>query len=187
MEIAIQQSKEKQSIWDNFVPIIQTGRTYDVYLTEGIESPSEYNELCHLLKNAYTGDTFNLHINTPGGLIDSASMIIDALNTTKAHTVAYLTGSVASAGTLIALSCKDLVIAPHTQFMIHNYSRGTGGKGHEIKAMVEFSDRELNNTFRKIYNGFLTEEEMDSVIDGRDIWLNFVEVQERWDNMQKAA
>lgn len=65
--------------------------------------------------------------------------------------------------------------------MIHNYSAfGMQGKGHEMKARQNFVDRELNRTFKDYYIGFLSEEEINDVIEGKDIWLNFEEVNDRW-------
>jgi len=187
MDFLIEQPAPKtNSVWDKYVPILESANHYHAYLHDEISNPNEYSELCYLLDNAYPGSVVHLHINTPGGILDSAVQIIDAISRSKAKVIAHLTGSVASAGTLIALSCDELVVSNFVQFMIHNYSGGTGGKGHEIKAMVEFSDKELNKTFKTIYSDFLTDAEMETVIDGRDIWLNADEVKERWERVQNA-
>ena len=71
--------------------------------------------------------------------------------------------------------------------MIHNYSTGMQGKGHELKAYQKFTDQELNKTFREYYLGFLTEDEMEDVINGRDIWLNTDEAQKRWKNKKNKV
>lgn len=110
------------SVWSNYVPIIQEKNSTTVYITDSIEAPSEYNEVCHLLSAASPAEVFTFIINTPGGYIDSAVMLIDAIKNSKAHTVAKITGTVASAGTIITLACDDIEIADHTAFMIHNYS-----------------------------------------------------------------
>lgn len=168
--------------FDAYVPIIQTpdNRHTDVYLTDSISYPYEYDKLCHTLGKAQHGDTVTFHINNGGGIIDSAFRVIDAMKSSKAHIVAKLSGTVASAATVISLAADELVIADYTSFMVHNYSGGAVGKGHEIKAQQEFIDRELNFAFREIYQGFLTEKEMTQVINGRDVWLNKKEVLARW-------
>lgn len=176
----------KKNFWDDYVPIVQDGNTFTAYLASPIEEPDLYNQLCHLLNVATEEMTIILDINTPGGSIDSAVKILHSLSKTKAHTKAIITGTVASAGTIIALSCDELEIAKYTQFMIHNYSTGTQGKGHEVMAYIQFTDKNLKSTFKEIYKDFLTEEEMDSVIKGEDLWLNSEEVQERWNSMKKS-
>ena len=174
--------KEPTRCWDLAVPITTSGKSTHAYLTDDIIEPAAYNELCFLLENAEPDSTFHLHINTPGGLIDSAVMLIHAIKSSPANVIGHLSGTVASAGTIIALSCNDIKVAPHTSFMIHNYSAGISGKGHEMKARQEFVDSSLNDAFKTFYTGFLTADEMESVIDGKDMWMGTDEVISRWSN-----
>jgi len=170
--------------WDDYCPVITEGQHTDVFLTSAIEAPDEYNKLYHRLNNAYSSETITLHINNGGGYIDTAFMLIDAIKNTKATVCAKLSGTVASASTIIALSCKDIVVAEHTAFMVHNYSGGAQGKGHELKAQMDFTDKGLNDAFKSIYGGFLTANEMELVIAGKDYWFNKSEVESRWNAMQ---
>lgn len=186
MELVLEKNVERTTVWDDYVPIVKEGDTYNVYLTETVDYPSQYNKLVHLLRTAQGYETINLYINNGGGVIDSAFFIIDAIKDSVAHVVAYLSGTVASAATVITLACDELVVSKYLSFMIHNYSTGMQGKGHELKAYQNFTDRELNRAFKEIYEGFLTEDEMDKVIDGSDIWLNEEEVVERWANKEKS-
>ena len=162
---------EKHSVWDEYVPLVTTGRHTDVYLTDQIEDPSTYAQLVHTLNNAYKGDTVTLHINNGGGYVDSGFMIIDAIKNSKAVVKAKLSGTVASVATIITLACDNIEVANYIQFMIHNYSGGASGKGHEMKAQMDFTDAELNKAFSEIYGGFLTEHEMELVIAGKDMWM----------------
>jgi ATP-dependent protease ClpP protease subunit len=168
------------SVWDNYVPLISDKNSTIAYLTDSIDEPSTYNELCYKLKTASPAEVFTLVINTPGGYIDSAVMLVDAIKSSKAKVIAEISGTVASAGTVITLACDEVKIAEHTAFMIHNYSSsGISGKGHELKAYQNFTDTHLNNSFRAFYKGFLTDKEMQSVIDGQDLWMNKTEVTAR--------
>lgn len=168
-------------VWSNYVPIISDKNHTTAYLTNTIEEPSEYNELCFKLKSASPAEIFTLVINTPGGILDSALMLVDAIKTSKAKVIAQISGTVASAGTIITLACDEVEVAPHTAFMIHNYSSSGGhGKGHEIKAMQAFVDANLNASFTSLYGGFLTPKEIKDVIDGKDIWMGQEEVLSRW-------
>ena len=184
MQFIIDQPKPKSdSIWDNYVPIIQQGNTYEVYLTDAIEAPAEYNQLIYLLKNLEHYHTVNIFINNGGGSVDSAFMIRDAILNCQATTIAHLSGTVASAATVIGLSCYDLKVTPFLSFMAHNYFHGVQGTGNQVKDYVDFTDRELKRAFRMIYTNFLTEEEIQLVTErDKEIWLNEVEVMERWSN-----
>ena len=69
----------------------------------------------------------------------------------QAEIVGVLSGTVASAATMIALHCDKLEIAEYTAFMIHSASGGISGKSHETKAYMEFNDILLKELFNKIY------------------------------------
>ena len=174
--------KNPTRVWELEVPIVvdDQNKTITAYMTGKIEEPNIYNELCYMLTSASEDVTINLHINTPGGIIDSAFMVVQAIKESKAHVVAKLSGTVASAGTLVAMACDEIEAAEHLSFMIHNYSGGMSGKGHEMKARQRFTDEHLNDAFKSFYNGFLSEDEMNRVIEGTDLWMGTKEVQQRW-------
>lgn len=121
--------KDVTRIWDLQVPIIETDSTIEAYLADEIIEPYEYNELCYVLTHTSADKTVYLNITTPGGILDSAFKIIDAIQQSNAKVIARLSGTVASAGTVIALACDDLIVADHTAWMSHNYSGGSAGKG----------------------------------------------------------
>lgn len=182
MDLQVIPQKTPTRIWDLYVPIAETKTGFTAYLTNQIDTPEEYNELCHRLLVADKDEKVTLVLNTPGGAVDSALMIIDAINQSKAKITAHVTGTVASAGTMITLACDKVTVAPHSAFMIHNYSAGLAGKGNELKARQEFTDKHLNEAFRTFYTNFLSPEEMEEVIDGKDLWLSTEEVLERLSN-----
>ena len=174
-------TQQSDRVWDNYVPIIQRGNVYDVYLTDHIEAPSEYNQLIHLLNSLESYQDVNIYINNGGGQVDSGFMISDALTRCKATSVCHLSGTVASAATIIALACDKLVASPFLSFMVHNYFHNVSGTGNQVKDYVDFTDRELKRAFNKIYTNFLTEKEIVAVTKrDREIWLNEVEVMERF-------
>lgn len=188
LDLASLLNSKEHPVWDRPVPIRydQALGIYDCYITGSIEDPFNYNEVCHVLEQAAEGETAILHINTYGGHIDSAFKIIASIKRSKAKVVARLTGTVASAGTIIALSCHDLEVEDFTHFMIHNYSTGTQGKGHEIMEYVNFNDKDLKKTFTTLYSGFLTTREINEVIKGKDMWLTADDTRKRWDKKQES-
>jgi ATP-dependent protease ClpP protease subunit len=170
--------------YDHEVPIVREGTNIHMYIMNHIKEPFFYVEMCHRLQHATPYETCHIHLNTPGGVVDSAFMIIDAIRNCKGTTVCHLTGSVASAGTIIALSCQELVVAPFTSWMTHNYSGQVGGKGHEIKARQEFIDKNLTASFKELHQGFYTKSEIQDIINGKDFWLDHDEIKARWADKQ---
>jgi len=181
--------KTPTRIWELDVPIMQDkeAKTVSAFITGAVGEPSEYNELCYLLRNASNEMTFILHLNTPGGIIDSAFMIVAAIRQSRARVIGTLSGTVASAGTIISMACDDLDVTDHLSFMIHNYSGGMAGKGHEMKARQKFTDMHLNEAFKSFYSGFLSDEEMGRVIEGTDLWMGSEEVRVRWEQRRAIA
>jgi len=189
MEFIIDAPKEKDSPFEDYVPIIRTsdGRNTKAFLTEGISSPAEYNELCTLLLDAKRGDKVELVINNGGGLSHSAFMIVDAMKKSKAKIHGNITGFVASAATIITMYCDTIEVAPFTSFMCHNYSHGAEGGGAQVKEYVNFTDREFTKAAAEIYANFLTEEELvDISTRDKEVWLNAEEVVERWNNKKNS-
>lgn len=171
-------------VWDLAVPIVvdKEERNIKIYIRDTVDEPYNYNEMCYLLAVARKGTTVELFLNTPGGIIDTAFMLADAIKDSKAKVIGHLAGTVASAGTILAMVCDEITVAPHLSFMIHNYSGGMQGKGNELKARQQFVDAQLNEAFKTFYSGFLTEDEMERVIEGTDLWMGTDEVTERWGN-----
>ncbi len=178
--------KKRCSVWDNEVPIKIVDGGAHAYIMREIDEPRDYNELYHLaIYNLTSKDTLHLHLNTPGGRIDAALQICDALKRTKAKVIVYLSGSTYSAGTLITMCADELYVAEYTDFMVHTYSTEVSGKGHEMKSRQEFSDKETSLLIHTMYKHFLTEEEIEKVIEGKDFWFNKCEVLERWERKVK--
>lgn len=66
-----------------------------------------------LRQAAEEGDTaVVITINTLGGRVDSALKIRDMLMASDVPTIAYVTSRAWSAGALIALSCRHIIMAP---------------------------------------------------------------------------
>ena len=70
-------------------------------------------------------------------------------------------------------------------FMFHNYSGGAFGKGGEMIDQLiherKWSERLLN----EIYKDFLTEDEIKSILDNKDIWMDGEEVVKRIEDKMK--
>lgn len=176
------------SIWDELYPIFSTkdaeGVTnHYVYISTYFESPNTFSEVIALLDTAPEGDRIIFKINSGGGYLDSVTMLIDAIRNSDAEVVADISGSVASAATMLTLACDDIYVAPHTSFMIHNYSGGVGGKGGEIKAHSSHITPMTTALYYDIYKGFLTKKEIKKVIKDKDFWMPPEEVMRRWENV----
>ena len=87
-----------------------------------------------------------------------------------------------SAATLIFLSADRFELSDHTMFMFHNYSSGTIGKGGEMYDQITHFRAWSEKLFASFYKDFLTPEEIKSMLDNKDIWLDAEEVAKRLKN-----
>ena len=180
-----EEKKDVQSEWDKDVPIVAKDKIVTVFLNDEIYEPGAYNELCYTLENT-VADSVRMYMNNGGGQLDSMLSIIASMERCGCEITGVLSGTVASAATMIALQCDKLEVADHTSFMIHSASGGTGGKLHETKAYMEFNDKNVRNILHDMYKDFLTEPEIKRVLDGKDMWMGKDEVLERFARMKDA-
>lgn len=169
------------SAWDKVVPIVAKDEVVYIYMPEEVYSVAEYSELCYTLENT-EAKSVRLIMNNGGGDLHAMLTIVDSMRKCKAPITAVISGLVASAATMLALQCDEIEVAKHTSWLTHYYSGGTAGKGNEIKARNAFDEIEIPRIFRDIHKGFLTEAEIERVIDGKDMWMSEDEIVSRWGN-----
>ena len=56
--------------------------------------------------------------------------------------------------------------------MFHNYSSGVVGKGGEMYDRLSHEKDWSEKLLREVYSDFLTEKEITSILDNKDIWMD---------------
>ena len=163
-----------------------TGHTHQLHLKTPLKDPEEYTEWVQIIRGASENDRIELHLNTPGGDIYAAIELLHAFATTEAHIHVVCSGIVASAGTVLMTVGDSFEINPHTTFMFHNYSGGTMGKGNEMAIKIEYERQWSQKFMHDVYEGLLTADEINDLLDGRDYWLSADDVSERLEAMVEA-
>lgn len=163
----------------------QTQQVLHYYISDVVEAPTKYTDMIHRIKTARSGDVVYIYLNTPGGRIDTGVQMISAMKASQAHIVTVLEGEVCSLGTLLFLSGDEFIVHDNCLFMIHNFSGGTYGKGHEQAAQLEATIKWFTKLAQETYKGFLTDDELERVIKGEDLWFGSDEVRSRLDKMIK--
>jgi len=161
-------------------------KLHHFYISEVISEPSRYVEMIHKIKTAGPSDIIYLYLNTPGGRFDTGIQIIAAMNMSQAHVVTVLEGDCCSMGTALFLSGDEFVVHNHCTFMIHNYTGGVYGKGHEQVAALATATTEAAKFLRSIYIPFVNENEIEKIINGADLWMGSDEVRTRLTKMVKT-
>lgn len=152
----------------------------DVYLDEPIVDLPYYRNLIQYLREMTEHDTLRLWIDTPGGDLNSALAIIDAINNTQGEVLAIVTGEAASAGSLIALLSPNLILGDRARFFLHAASYGIGfSKQNDIESYVDNNKTFLREIMKEAYTGFLTPEEMELLFVGKDYYFRGEELRDR--------
>jgi ATP-dependent Clp protease protease subunit len=155
------------------------------YISSEIQDPALYVDMIHRISTARENDVIFIHLNTPGGRLDTGIQLITAMKNSAAHIVTSVEGSVISLGTLIFLSGDELVVNDDCLMMFHDYSSGTGGKGNEQRAAIAAQHKWFHDLLLKVYVPFLTIEEVERITHGEDIWMSSPEIKSRLKRMMK--
>ena len=150
-----------------------------------IDEPDNYSYFCDVLLQASEDDIVEIYFSTRGGNGESMITLMNLLRNCKAETHGYLMSSAHSAGSYLYLNCDVCHVGKYVSMLCHQVSYGTAGSHHEIKAMVDHIHKEETNLVRDTYKHFLSEEEIESLMNGKQIWLYEDEIIERLENRSK--
>lgn len=159
----------------------------NLYLCGEIKAAEEYVEWFQLFRAAGENDIIYIRINSEGGDLFAALQLVRAIQESQATIICSVEGICMSAATLIFLSADRFELSDHTMFMFHNYSSGTIGKGGEMYDQITHFRAWSEKLFASFYKDFLTPEEIKSMLDNKDIWLDAEEVAKRLKNRIDAA
>jgi ATP-dependent Clp protease protease subunit len=121
-------------------------------------------------------DHLTLIINSPGGNVNSAFAIIDAMRGSKipVHTVGL--GMIGSCGllTFIAGEKGQRILTPNTSILSHQWSWGSRGKSHELFAAVkefELTDQRMMDHYKRC-TGQNEDTIREKLLPAQDVWLS---------------
>lgn len=155
---------------------------YEFYLCGDIESSDEYISWFDNIRHAGPNDVVKIYINSYGGDLFTAIQFMRVLNETEATVIISVEGACMSAATMIFLCGDTFEVSEHCMFMFHNYSGGTFGKGGEMLDQLQHERVWSEKLMREVYSEFLTEEEVQSMLNNKDIWMDGMEVVKRLEN-----
>lgn len=152
-----------------------------IYLPDGINELEEHMDQIEAIRNATEDDIIEVYcIANKGGYVDTIVPLCNALATTPAHTICYVEGHNASAGTFPPMVAQEVHIGPYASFMLH-CAQGGSGYGTLVNSAesAKFFEKQYGDLLEDIYYGFITPEEARMLHDGRELYLTGKEIQER--------
>jgi ATP-dependent Clp protease, protease subunit len=181
---------DEQGSSSDYCPYRITRKSYgelEIPLNDVIQDTRYYTPILSELRGLSEEDDVFVHLETPGGVIDAALALIDGLNTTQANVHIHISNRVASAGTLIALGVPsaNITISPNASFMFHNAQAWFGGDIKQIADHFDFEKKKLNKLLKDYYSDFLTLEELEKIMNSREVWLGTEEIKERFTKLKQ--
>ena len=138
-----------------------------------------------MMLEANEEDVVQLLIASPGGRLDGLNVLLEGIRATSAHVVGVSLGEASSAAAILALNCDETVVTNSSEMLIHNVRYGTFGKASDISAHVLHTNKMAERLFRETFAGYLTEQEIVQVLDGREMFLDPDEISQRLQNRDK--
>lgn len=149
------------------------------FLDNDIEENSKYREIIQVLISATQGDIVELMISNSGGFLSTTISLINAIRQSEAFVRAVIMSEAHSASSFISVACDDSVALPHSRMLIHNPRCGSFGNFNEVVKNNEFFEKHIKNFYLDVYKDFLSEDEINDVLEGKDLWLTSDEFNQR--------
>jgi ATP-dependent protease ClpP protease subunit len=159
----------------------ETETIYNLFIFRPITDAEQFIPAIEALQVAGEDDIFIVNISTPGGDIDATDTFLQSLDATEAKVVFVASGGVHSAGTLILMHAHPDQVAFSDGFhaLVHNGSIGFGSKYSDWVSAVAYTKVHMDRLMKTAYRGFLSEAEIDAMLNGRDFWFGPEEFRDR--------
>lgn len=150
-----------------------------VHLNQPFMAPGYYDNVVDALDRAQEGDVFRFIIASPGGRMDGLLSLLDAVERTEAICIASIVGDCSSAASIFALSCHQVTVGRYAEMLVHSARYGTIGKSSDVLSHVLHTTKVTERVMRDAYAGFLSEQEINEVLNGKELYLDSDEIVER--------
>jgi ATP-dependent protease ClpP protease subunit len=160
-------------------------KVHHYYISSTVGEAAGYAKMIHGILNAPAEDTIHIHLNTPGGDLSAGVQIVNAMKSSAATIVCSIEGEACSLGSLIFLAADQFIVHDDAIMLIHNLSHGVYGKGKESSMQMDATLKWFKALAEKYYIPFLTDKELEQVLDDKDKWFTSAEIRRRLNKMIK--
>lgn len=133
----------------------------------------EFVEFLCKARDAGDSDMLEIRICSEGGSIRAAKVIMNLIQECYSKDCTTIIEQEAcSAAALIFLCGNNRIAYEDSYLMLHNYSAGFYGKGHELKAQARAVDTLLEAMFTRILSRYLSDREIADLFEGKDLYFD---------------
>jgi len=160
-------------------------KVHHFFLNGYIGDATEYTKMIHIIQQAGPEDAIHIHLNTEGGYLSTGVQIINAMKYSVAEIICSIEGEAHSLGSMIFLAADQFLVHDNSQMLIHNFRGGVIGKGRESADEMAATLKWFNLLTHKYYLPFLTDKELENVLNDKDMWLHSDDIRKRLAKMIK--
>lgn len=156
---------------------------FPIYLFGEIQDASDFLSTIEALNTATPEDIVCINLSSVGGSLYATDTLLFEIRKAQERGIEVgVSGSglIASAGSLILLAATYFELSEDAVVMLHCGSLGDGGTLAEFKAASTFHIKHMESIFTKHYKHFLSDEEIQQLINGKDFWLTASEFENRF-------
>lgn len=179
---SVDEDEDFEEIADGSLGFTSTQKVYNkytVHIDEPVKPASYYRNVTNMIANSKEGDFVEFEISSPGGYLNGLIALLSAMQKSNSTKVAWINGECHSAASMLALSCDIIYVAPYSTMLVHFIRYGSSGKSADVLSHVKHVQDTAEEMFRDIYKYFLTEEEMKLCLDGKEMYMDSLEIQKR--------
>lgn len=174
------------AVYNEFpVTVNRKSSEWNIYLFGPIEATEQFISAIEVLRAAGPEDEVHVHLSTPGGLMDATDTFLSAMHQCDARVIIHASGGCHSCGSIILMHASEFTLSENFNMLIHNGSTGSWGDLNKFVASAKHSEAYMKKVMRSTYEGFLTPEELEAMLEGKDFWMDAPEFMARWQKRQE--
>lgn len=150
---------------NNSVTVRQEVTGYSMRFDDIVTSPNYYRFEIEALQVATEQTPVTITVNTDGGSLATGIEMVNEILSCKAKVTGVLRSSCHSCGSIIFLACDDHEVGISSEMLLHSGSGGSGGTPAQTVQRAESYKRQVRSLFETVYKGFLSQEEIDLMIE----------------------
>ena len=163
-----------------------TGNRFVINITSDFDSSDTYDEIVALLSSATESDEILWNISSYGGFVNSLQMLLGWKTMCPAHQTHVLHSNADSCASVFFLSDADqYIVGDGATMFLHEIQAGVSGTTSNMIRHMEHLKETNENFIKRSYSGFVSEEEMDQILMGVEVFLTAEQIRDRLTSRQQ--
>ena len=152
---------------------------YKLFIGDFDEQGNGIQRIMNKLQQAQGEDVLELHISSQGGVIAELLEMYNMCDSVFYNRITTFCNYGYSAGALAFLFGQERAVYEYSDWMMHSYSGGFGGKRDDLISHLKHEDKRLTKFVDVILGDYFSKKELKQMHKGKDFWMTSTEMLER--------